>query len=1057
MGLCFCHRASMSLSPPGVDARHPMPLNLSALPAAPRPAKLARPGASDTALSSVPPSTPPPRSSRQRGVTAAESPRQGSGRCPIPKIPDFEGLADSETDSDDELLSHARMRAAGLSASPVPSTPVKLSPGGGVGGNDGTGMSPLTSLISRIGIIGRSSPVRPVTQGRTPESSCSTDDLVAAARRAQVRRLTQKMIQEELQSEQLQQQQKSHHHQPQQYISRSYKRSSMSTIKEDPADISAHDLGHPYNTVSIMDGSSYRTSLEYTFTQSREDLSVPSSLYSKGKEAGTYLLPKPPMLSPSVSSRHSAAQAGKASLPQGIAVRGRPRGGVQGKGPKNSIWASFATDPSARRPLPESASPFAHSATSAPKQAAKTTTGVATKTVSSSIHEAEPQSSLRVKHFASNGQMQGDRKNEKQGTVAHSQSQAVSDSLSSVDEDGSIHEARKARVVVSGQLRSSSNRLDNIVDVVTTADNAGAPQRTSSPLVTAVTKFKKSSRRKTSESSHISSLDLPPPLVNILLGSGDTANADTQPTCIAGTDNTATPGPPSHNGLKRLPFLSLDRFGFGLRKSSNTDLPAQKSASAEESKLSASLRNTVSGSVASLGVQLDGQIMDGSGRNDRDSESDKSQYHSMTSATLKVWAEDSPPTQSELKSGVYGSSQAAARATTTDIEIMAEEWHQQIQRLDRNSPYLSDSWWSEPKWQEPEPKEAPSGHEAVDPIPTTKATEKDLPNEKEVVSPLSPIKSENTVVHNEAPSPEPEPSYSRVFSSGIEKAIRAGFKKVMYRKQASTPSLAAAAAVPAAAASSRSLNPQPSTTASHSKASSLNVEKGTPASRAAAPVLESRPQETASESPQTPRHKDDDLIQDIDSIFGVLVNMESNQRSTPVTPVRSQQNKVDKGSALLESENEVVSPQTVPSTPIANAYAEVRAYISAVLPGTPARRVGVQDLHNSPISPYQEAASHQGSDAVCATTQANVKVASHKSLDSMSVKSDSVPVKKAAEADNSSNKYMTWNGSTVPKATVPVLKSTTQFSTDLENIFLGKKENRKAFQDHTLQPAVEQN
>lgn len=500
----------------------------------------------------------------------------------------------------------------------------------------------------------------------------------------------------------------------------------------------------------------------------------------------------------------------------------------------------------------------------------------------------------------------------------------------------------------------------------------------------------------------------------------------------------------------------------------------------------------------------------------------------MTSATLKVWAEESPPAQGEHTPAVYGPSHAAAHATTTDIEKMAEEWHQQIQKLDHNSPVrtggmssstttqrrsishtypmshqssglrdlpqrqsamglwpdvqhsrdlvagshagnrrhtlsfdaqqLSDSWWSEPKWQEP--KETTSGHAAADPVAAdlvaaTRPSKEQLSNETEAAPILSPIRSENTVVHNEVPSPDPEPSYSRVFSSGIEKAIRAGFKKVLYRNQASTATLTPA--MPTAAASGQSLNPQCSTsaTANHSKASSLKVERSAAGSPATTPVLESRLQVAASESPQTPSHKDEDLMQDIDSIFGVSVDVESNQRTAPATPVKPQQSKADDGNTLLE--NEVVSPQTVPSTPIANAYAEVRAYISAVLPGTPTRRFGVQELHNSPSSSYQEPPSHQDGDAVRATAQAKVQVAAHKSFDSLSAKSDSAPIKKAVESDTSSTKYMTWNGRNIPKAPVPVLKSTTQFSADLENIFLGKKENRKAFQGQTLQPAVEQN
>lgn len=555
MGLCFCHRPSMGLSPED-DERHPLPLPLSALPAAPRPAKLARPGAPETLP--VPPSTPPPRAPRLHDAAATVSPRQGSVHCPIPKIPDFEGLADNETDSDDELLSRARTRAAGATANPVPSTPVSLT-ASGAGGADSTGMSPLSSLISRIGSIGRASPTRPINQSRVPDSTCGTDDLAAAARRAEVRRLTQKMIQEELQSEQMQQPQ----YQQQQYMSHTYKRSSMSTIKEDPADVSGHNMSHPHNIVAAMDGSGHRSALDYTFVGSREDLSVPFTMVNKGKDKSAYLLPKPPTLPPSVSSRHSAPQVGKVGLPQELGPRGRARGGVQSKGPKDWMWTSFATDPSARRPLPDGASPFAPVSVSVSVPAgepAKATTETAAKAVFSSSHKAEPgQSSLRVEQVAANCHVQKDKKDEQQNAVA-AHTQAASESLSSMDEDGSIHEARKARVVVSGQLRSSSNQLRSVDDIVETskAETARITQRASSPLPAAVTKVKKS-HRKTSESSHISSLDLPPPLVDVLSGTDETAIAQAEPVESTETSEIDSQSLPARNGFKRLPFLSLDR------------------------------------------------------------------------------------------------------------------------------------------------------------------------------------------------------------------------------------------------------------------------------------------------------------------------------------------------------------------------------------------------------------------------------------------------------------------------------------------------------------------
>ncbi|KIH94349.1 hypothetical protein SPBR_05538 [Sporothrix brasiliensis 5110] len=1100
MGLCFCNRHSMGLSP-DAEQRHPLPLSLSSLPAAPRPAKLARPVLSETTFP-VPPSTPPPPRASSR-LHAALSPRRGAGRCPIPKIPDFEGLADSETDSDDELLSHARMRAAGLGATPVPSTPVNLGSGGasgGVGGSDGAGMSPLTSLISRIGIIGRTPPARTANQGRTPESSCSTDDLIAAARRAEVRRLTQKMIQEELQNEQQQQQQflylqqqrqqrqqyqkfqQQYYHQAQPHQPRTYKRSSMSTIKEDPADISSLDLTHPRNTVAVMDGSGYRTSLEFVFTQSRDDLSVPPALSNKGKESDTYLLPKPPMLPPSVSSKHFASQAGKAGLPEGPGERIQDHGGGNlGKEFGDFISASFATDPSARRPLPEGALSFVPTSTQA-TVAAGVTTGTTGKTVASSTHVAEPgQKSLRVKHVASNGgPAQKNSKDKIKGQQDDADisetAQAVSDSLSSMDEDGSIHEARKARIVVSGRARNTSNYIGSTDDAVEKAEaDTFIATHKDSPLLTAVARFRKS-RRKTSESSYVSTLDLPPPLVNDLSNSNNSAAAQAE--TIA-----------SNDGAQQASELSCIE-----------QIPQSKSV--------ASVDKTVAASVASSGAQFDSQRKENTNHDDKDSISTKSQYHSMSGASLKNGVKEKPASQSEPASMMYGSSRASARATSTDIDKMAKEWHRQLQNLDHNSPLrsgatattqrrsmsdtyplshqqsgfrdlpppasimgpwsdnqahntggkpgirrqasslhaqqLSDSWWAEPSW-----KEGLENNKATDPVKTT-GQGAVLPPSKE-----DSVTLPREAVGNDVQPPEPEPSYSRVFSSGIEKAILAGIKKVMYRKQMSTPSLTTL--TPAAAVSSRSLGPERATATTHSKASSLKLERSTPESRAMGTSEEKIATSAASE---TPGLKDEVVIQGIDSIFGVLVDMESNQRTIPTTPVKPKQvNNADGCAALPESD--IASPETVPSTPIANAYAEMRAYISAVLPSTPAPKFEDLELHNSPCSShqeyqeYQETASHQSSDAVHAVAQANAQVTTQKSADSMSVKSDSAPVKKVAEFDTASAKYMTWSGHTKPKT--PLLTRTVQSGDDLETIFQGRKENRKSFQGRTLQPALKQN
>lgn len=492
----------------------------------------------------------------------------------------------------------------------------------------------------------------------------------------------------------------------------------------------------------------------------------------------------------------------------------------------------------------------------------------------------------------------------------------------------------------------------------------------------------------------------------------------------------------------------------------------------------------------------------------------------MSSVTLKKWAKENPRTQCDL---------ASTQATTTDVEKMAEEWHQQIQKLDHSSPARaddtnnagpqgatsstqrrsishtyplsshksghrdmpqrgsardpwsnspdtglrrpitsdgskdgdfklpsgilrhtlsidgqgpSDSWGTEPSWKKLE--KTPRGHSSTSERAMMPAEDEELSNVKDIVTSLSPLASQATVVHNEAPSDEPESSYTKALST----AIRAGIKKVIYRKQVSTPSLTALA--PSAAASSRSLNQPCSVTANQSKASSLKAEKSAPASlsQVATPISEAKTSDLAPKSPVSPRSVDESLVQDIDGIFGVLVSMESNQRTAPVTPSKSVHSKVEDGDA--HPENEFASPQTIPSTPIASAYADVRAYISGVLPGSRAGR-----LENSPSSSYQEVASHQDSDSIRATTQADAQITVQRSLDTISVKSDSVPSKRAQESGSASAKYMTWNGRAKPSE--PLLKSTVQFNAELENIFLGKKENRKTFSDRTLQPALKQN
>ncbi|CAK7228750.1 hypothetical protein SBRCBS47491_007012 [Sporothrix bragantina] len=325
------------MSPSDDEHRHPLPLLLSDMPAAPRPARLPRLRAEG---SPVVPSTPPRISRLHDG---ASSPRPLSVHQPIPRIPDYEELAENESDSDDELFHLARLRAAGTI---VPASPVLSTPGSStVGGAEGTSLSPLSSLINRIGSIGRTSPLRPAHPCGTPEAACSTEDLAAAAHRADVRRLMLKMMQDELESEQKRQQQLQQMLPP-----RAYKRSSMSTIKEDPADVSGTELEVPKTTVATLDGSGPSVPFEYTFTKSKEDLSIPSILAKKNIANGKFVLPKPPALPAPASSRSSSVlQRGKSVLPRGFGLRGRLRTPPT-NGLKDWVLTSLSIEREAGRP-----------------------------------------------------------------------------------------------------------------------------------------------------------------------------------------------------------------------------------------------------------------------------------------------------------------------------------------------------------------------------------------------------------------------------------------------------------------------------------------------------------------------------------------------------------------------------------------------------------------------------------------------------------------------------------------------------------------------------------
>lgn len=487
----------MGISPSDDETRHPLPLPLSVIPTTPHPAKLPRLAAEEPPVLAV---TLPPAPGMHDG---ASSPYRSSA-CPVPGIADFEGLADKE--SSDEYFDLARPRAVNTKA---PSSFSLVTPTDfAIGGAATKSLSPLSSLVNRIGNIGRTSPTRTIYSCRTPEGASSAEDLEVVAHRAEVRRLMQKMMRDELQSEK-QRQQQFQQLQP----LRTYKRSSMSTIKESPADVSGVELELPYGTVATLDGSESRVTFARTFTKSKEDLSLPMMPADKNKNNGEFpLLKLPALLSPFSSQSPQVLQEKKGVKAHESRLLDHPL-----SPPKKSFkkWSFSSIFKEQAKVLDsQEKSSFSTFGLANPMQ---TLLATVSKPVFSNPGADPGEGNFYIKQSEPICETRDGASSIQK--ITKGRKTLVSDSLSSVDEDASVYEAREARVYASGQLRQTTCRFGGIGN---TFKNDIPPQsrssRTTSDEVGYITAKKHKSRR-TSTLSRISSLDLPPPLLRSTPGS----------------------------------------------------------------------------------------------------------------------------------------------------------------------------------------------------------------------------------------------------------------------------------------------------------------------------------------------------------------------------------------------------------------------------------------------------------------------------------------------------------------------------------------------------------
>lgn len=189
------------------------------------------------------------------------------------------------------------------------------------------------------------------------------------------------------------------------------------------------------------------------------------------------------------------------------------------------------------------------------------------------------------------------------------------------------------------------------------------------------------------------------------------------------------------------------------------------------------------------------------------------------------------------------------------------------------------------------------------------------------------------------------------------------------------------------------------------------------------------------DSQETQAEADTDTFKDIDSIFGAWVNLEKSQDSEPSTHVKTK--KVEAASPVPSGHDNDHDP-SIPSTPVVTAYAEVKAYIAGAFASPPVPRPIHDRHHESPGSSYKDAVSQHD----LASPQPTENTVRPSFGDAFTLKSDLALPKLAFESTAPSSKFNTWSGRANP--TKPrLMKSTVQFSSELESIFLGKKRDSR--------------
>lgn len=279
---------------------------------------------------------------------------------------------------------------------------------------------------------------------------------------------------------------------------------------------------------------------------------------------------------------------------------------------------------------------------------------------------------------------------------------------------------------------------------------------------------------------------------------------------------------------------------------------------------------------------------------------------------------------------------------------------------------------------------------------------------------------------------------SRVMSASFEKVFKMGINKLIPRRQSLCVSQPQSESVPTDPNREHDTHapdlPQLPSDANIESVDNLPVNKLhlAEAETETRSIDQQSSSGTCTSSSRSPS-QDEDMISDIDSVFGVLISVDNNQEKETKTPVN-----INLGTVADKS----WPPLTAPSTPVSNAYAEVRAYIITNFAENTATAAARRAAGSSGVSDY----SDKPYQSVVPVPKSEVKRG-----DAVSIKSDSAHILKKP-GTLPPPKYMTWNGPT--RVSQEPMRSTLEFGLELERVLRGEKENMELFAGRATLPAV---